>query len=145
MTRRNVLVALALIVAGCGGSSSSSPGDVARATVTDQANGKTGGIWDRAHPDMQARMSKASYVACVTAFGGSPQQVTTKVIEDLPGTYSTTAGAQLDVHAVTVRLTVKTGQSLSEQVWLTKVDAAWRVVQIMQPGLTEDKACLKRL
>ena len=140
------IVALVCIigVAACGGSKAS-PYDVARATVADQIAGKSGGIWDRAHPDLQARMPKADYVACVTALGGSPQTAALAEIESIAGTYVTTKGARLDARAVTVGIRLTSGENGSEQVWLVDVQSQWRVVQIVSSGDTEKTSCMKRL
>lgn len=145
--RRAWFMGVALLVAaGCGGGGSQTASDVASATISDMVGGRSAGAWDRAHPEMQARISKADYVACATERAGTARSdAKVTVVEQLDAPYTTAAGASMPAKAVTVRVSIGR-ESLSTQVWLVDVDGAWRLVDVVSPGPADNEApCMGRL
>lgn len=146
---RRVLTAavVALLVTACGGGSGgSAAGDVAVATISDMLGGRAGGVWDRGHPEMQARVSKAGYIACATDRGGAAvtgAKIT--AVEHLAAAYTTAAGASVPAEAVTVRASAGR-ETVTTQVWLVDVGGVWRVVDVVSPGKTPPEGpCMARL
>ena len=118
-------LALAAVLAGCGGSNKSvtpSAADFVKQITLEFSRGQSGRLWDELHPADQAVVSKAVFVRCEGNEGFGLRKMKVLDTYDDP---TFVAGTPHDAKAVTLRVTSDDGVTTATMHAIS-VDGKWR-------------------
>ena len=136
------MLAVALLLAACGGGSDAGPDSVG--TLRLLFDGKYGEFYDRLIPEAQAVTSRADFIACQSNSANAVGKIGIEQTETGDGEFTKPDGTKITARYATVKVTA-TGllgsDSAIATMWWTNTDG-WRLAGIDVPD-DDENGCLK--